>query len=281
MKKIFALLLAVLLITGALTACGGSKDNSGEVANSALSDAKIKIPDFSQMTKEQAEQFATDNGLKVKFVYDYYDPSKAANAIVRQSYGVGYQANSGAEVTLHINNDYYKYFDLKIIDEGTGLVGVSWAGKATKGPYDKYKSKGTYIIIGFKNLTSLPKTLVIPETFDGVPITMTQNKIFNNIKVENVVFPSTLKIVGYDIFNARSTNIKNIVFMSEEEPFVGSFTFTDAQQQSVKIYVPDASVETYKEGVKKGGPFNIYSPMVKPYSEVDESIKAAIEEQKK
>lgn len=99
------------------------------------------------------------------------------------------------------------------------------------------------------NITSIPNTLFIDCAFSGVfevpeGITSVGSKwIWGQSNVTRLVFPSTITSIGSLGFHYNVGN-KNVVIKAVNPPSFGNST--SYVGSGTKIYVPDASVDTYK-----------------------------------
>jgi hypothetical protein len=143
---------------------------------------------------------------------------------------------------------------------------------------------GTYSLLAINYFDDLPEVLQVPSSYKGVPVTRIEGSLLANLPIKVFVIPSTVVAVGNNLCGLGSNcpTLEAIVCLGEQPFTLGSFALNDAQiKGSLKIFVPDSSVELYKAKDfymrQPAGTLPAYSHLVFPMSQLSEKYAKLIQ----
>ena len=238
------------------------------------------VPDFSNLTREQAESLGAENNLKVTIIDDCYSPEYPDGVMFDQSIEPGVCVASGTKILLSLNNLLYSYFNFEIITTSTKISNVITGND----PSIPYLQKDTYIITSLKT-KEVPSTLVIPDKYQGRKITAIFHNLLDSTSVENIVLPKFLSAIatnlcGYIDGVYGCPTLERIICRGADPFYLGSFAFdTEQLNGACKVYVPDDAVNTFKSFDVGEIPLSTYSDNIFGYSDLDASYHCYLEDQ--
>ena len=144
---------------------------------------------------------------------------------------------------------------------------------------------GKYSALSVKRDMEIPEVLVVPNRYKETQVAYTGTGLLNALPVKTVIFESGVEcsysLCGWD---NNCPTLEKIVFLSEDpkdcvftklrypKGFEVMLQMNDAQiNGGCLIYVPDASLEAYKEAV-----WQEYVKLLRPLSELDAETMAYI-----
>ena len=103
-----------------------------------------------------------------------------------------------------------------------------------------YNGDGTYIVTGFKDDVTVPENLVIPDTYNGLPVTAIGNRAFyGDSTIESVVIPNSVTTIGDYAFRGCK-GLTGELIIPDSVTTIGDSAFNWCSGLTGELIIPDS-----------------------------------------
>ena len=258
------------------------------ISFSGCSDSKedfVSTPSFVGLTLKDAQQKAKEVGLQINVINDAYNPLYDDGVVIEQSVHSDVMIAKNGTITLLVNNSYWGIFNMVNVNNDYSIryYGAMING-GTPSNIDKYLPWNTYVISSINPTKIEDDILFIPKSYNDTLISGLGRNLLNNASIKTLVIPETISFIdinlcGWDGVNYGCTSLEKIICLGEEPFYLGSLALSpELLAGGCKIYVPEDSVDKYKQCNIGDIPLSRYADLIYSINELDSETKSQIDE---